>query len=692
MLILLLFSCDDKQQKKGTDERGAVVNFPSYLNDLSAEKQAYNALSTDTSQMDFLIKLGSKYPAHEISLLTYISTLPFDSVTLKYHLTALLRLGQHCLRKGAGDSALHFYRKGIEASLSHGSAHGFLGMFYREVGRFYASHSNYANAIEFYNKAIDVSEKHGVSDNNIMYISELGSIYQLINEHEKALANFTKAKEYGELTKNVALLTYALNALGDLSRVSGDLDNAIKYHLQAMEARKKENGQTDLWACTSLGKIYTQRNEFAKAKDCFDLVIKEAAWDKNLVSQCYLNLSRCEHKKGIVGAAIANAAKAYKVSLTSPELNIRSSISRELAVLYKENKEFEKALEFTQIHQALEDSLNNKEQIKKRAEVEYRHKEEKLVEKNELQLKAEKEKRSIEAKRNNAIILSIAVILALTLVFSFLIFRSLQRNKRQNKVIQEQKQLVEIKQKEILDSIHYAKRIQSALILNNDLIREHFSDNFVVFKPKDIVSGDFYWATKRDGKFYLAVCDSTGHGVPGAFMSLLNVTFLNEAINEKNIDAPHEVFNYVRQKLVESISQEGGKDGMDGVLVCWDTQKRRLTYAAAHNTPFLVSGQTGKELEADKMPIGKGEVLNAFRLNQIELKEGDTLYLFTDGYADQFGGPKGKKLMSKKFHELLVSLAGTSLGEQKRILEDRFNEWKGDLEQTDDVLVVGIRV
>ncbi|HEY6160253.1 MAG TPA: SpoIIE family protein phosphatase, partial [Bacteroidia bacterium] len=247
-----------------------------------------------------------------------------------------------------------------------------------------------------------------------------------------------------------------------------------------------------------------------------------------------------------------------------------------------------------------------------------------------------------------------------------------------------------VKQGEILDSIRYAKRIQNALFLNNDLIKEHFPDNFIVFKPKDIVSGDFYWTTKSGSKFYLAVCDSTGHGVPGAFMSLLNVTFLNEAINEKGIDSPERVFDFVRQRLVERISQEGAKDGMDGILICWDTQKEQLTYAAANNTPFLVRGKDGKEWGADRMPIGKGESASGFKLNQVEFQKGDRLYLFTDGYADQFGGPKGKKFRYKQLQELLVSSSDLTFEEQSRILETTIVQWKGDLEQTDDILVIGI--
>ena len=260
-----------------------------------------------------------------------------------------------------------------------------------------------------------------------------------------------------------------------------------------------------------------------------------------------------------------------------------------------------------------------------------------------------------------------------------------------------QKKQIEERSKEITDSINYAKRIQYTLLAHGEFLKNNLPEHFILFKPKDIVSGDFYWATRtsprgggREGAFYLAVCDSTGHGVPGAFMSLLNISFLNEAISEKNIVNPNEVFNYVRKRLITTISQEGGQDGMDGILCCIDNGK--ITYAGANNAPVLVRNDQLIEQPADKMPIGKGESTSDFNLYSIEVNKGDLLYLFTDGFADQFGGPKGKKYKYKQLEEKLKSISNLPLSEQKSILERSFNDWKGELEQVDDVLVIGIRI
>ena len=262
-----------------------------------------------------------------------------------------------------------------------------------------------------------------------------------------------------------------------------------------------------------------------------------------------------------------------------------------------------------------------------------------------------------------------------------------------------QKELVQEKQKEIVDSINYAKRIQDALLSQDISMKKSLPNHFVFFKPKDIVSGDFYWSTEYNNRFYLAVCDSTGHGVPGAFMSLLNIGFLSEAIREKNIIEPHEILNYVRSRLIESIGKEDQKDGMDGVLMSFkinninsEFENLEVEYAAANNSPLLIQNKEIIELQKDKMPIGKGEAMNSFVTHKIYLRKNDTLYLYTDGFADQFGGEKGKKFKRKKLNELLLSMSDKDVKLQGEYLKTNFKNWKGLLEQVDDVCIVGIKL
>jgi serine phosphatase RsbU (regulator of sigma subunit) len=259
-----------------------------------------------------------------------------------------------------------------------------------------------------------------------------------------------------------------------------------------------------------------------------------------------------------------------------------------------------------------------------------------------------------------------------------------------------QRQIVEEKHKEITDSINYAERIQRSFLATREILDENLRDYFVFFKPKDIVSGDFYFADKlNNDQFLLATADSTGHGVPGAIMSLLNITSLEKAV--ENQVQPSDILNITRKIIIDRLkndgSAEGGKDGMDCSIICFDFKNKNITVSAANNPVWIVRGLETIEIKPDKMPVGKHDKQDvSFTQQKIDIQKGDVIYTLTDGFADQFGGSLGKKFMSKKLRELLSKNAQLPMNEQKIILESTFNSWVGDLEQIDDVTLIGIRV
>ena len=259
-----------------------------------------------------------------------------------------------------------------------------------------------------------------------------------------------------------------------------------------------------------------------------------------------------------------------------------------------------------------------------------------------------------------------------------------------------QRHIVEEKHKEITDSINYAERIQRSFLATKDLLDQNLKDHFVFFKPKDVVSGDFYFAEKLTNEsFLLATADSTGHGVPGAIMSLLNITSLEKAI--ENQDQPSDILNTTRKIIIERLkkdgSAEGGKDGMDCSVICFDFKKKKIIVSASNNPVWIVRGSETIEIKPDKMPVGKHDKQDvSFTQQTIDIKKGDVIYTLTDGFSDQFGGSLGKKFMSKKLRELLSKNAHLPMEEQRTILENTFISWVGDLEQIDDVTLIGVRV
>ncbi len=267
----------------------------------------------------------------------------------------------------------------------------------------------------------------------------------------------------------------------------------------------------------------------------------------------------------------------------------------------------------------------------------------------------------------------------------------------QKKEIEKQNDELEEKSKEITDSINYAKRIQTAFIPSDKIFASHFTDSFVYFKPKDIVSGDFYWVAKKNNKIFYVTADCTGHGVPGGFMTMLGLSFLEEIViikGEMNTDA---IVNYLRDRIVSTLKQSGdageSKDGMDIAVCCVDKEMNILSYSGANNSIYIARKGELIELEPDKQPCGFYFEPKPFTKREFQLAEGDIIYSFTDGYADQFGGVKGKKFRSKELRTILLDNCNKPMSEQKNILSDSMNSWMGQkYEQLDDILVIGVKV
>jgi serine phosphatase RsbU (regulator of sigma subunit) len=347
------------------------------------------------------------------------------------------------------------------------------------------------------------------------------------------------------------------------------------------------------------------------------------------------------------------------------------------------------------------DSLNNEENTKKITQEQMQYD----FDKKQAEEKAEQDKKDVLAaadKKRQQVITGfisgglVIVLISLALLFSR--FKITQKQKRiierQKQEVEKQKALVEEKNKDVLDSITYAKRLQDAILPPISDIKRYLPDSFVLYKPKDIVAGDFYWMEHSDDIILIAACDCTGHGVPGAMVSVVCSNALNRALNEFKIRDTGKMLDKVRELVLETFEKSEGevKDGMDISLCAINTKTGSVEWSGAYNPLWYIQDNELKEVVPDKQPIGKVDNPKPFSTHTLNLKKGDALYLFTDGYADQFGGPQGKKFKYKQLQQLLIDNGKLTMEKQKKVLEETLENWKGRLEQVDDILVMGIRV
>jgi serine phosphatase RsbU (regulator of sigma subunit) len=641
--------------------------------------------------------------------------------------SALNNIGIIKAEQGHIPEAIDYYLKSLQAHIDNKNKIG-IASAYHNLGFTYDNSGDVPMAMEYYHKALKIQEELGDKGEIAMTINDIGYLYETQGDITRALDYYNKSLAYRRETKDKYGESMSLNNIAHIYEKHGI--PGCRGHQCLMQGKQKA---LELYKkCLSIhqetgnlrGRAYSLNNIAIIYKEIGDEEVKGTEHEKMLAGEKlalnYFDQSLAIHRqiKNNVGIAYVtnNLANLYlKQGKTREALELAQSsmaIARELGqpeIIYRDagtlKNIFKKLGRSNEAYQMLEleiemrDSIKSQNNRKVSIQKEFQYLYEKKAAADSVKILEEKKVVNAQLKQERTQRFALYGGLVLVALFGIFMFNRFKVTQKQNHLIQEQKaelqkqkDLVEEHQKETLDSIHYAKRIQSALIANADFISQHIPGNFILFRPKDIVSGDFYWATMHNNIFYLAVCDSTGHGVPGAFMSLLNMGFLSEAIKEKNLAKPNVIFNYVRERLITTIGGEGQKDGMDGILVAVNKATGIIEYCAANNAPVLIRDGEIMELPKDKMPVGKGERTESFTLHTLELKAGDSLYVYTDGYADQFGGPKGKKFKYRQLNELLLAISSTPLLQQKTVLETEFANWKGGQEQVDDVLVVGIRM
>ncbi len=609
-------------------------------------------------------------------------------------------------------------RTSINDELGLAASYSFLGLTYSHLG-------DYMLGIEYIQKSITIREKiqdkRGLANSYLC----LYKIYIDIGESDKAIESELKSLEICREIKDLQCVSGRLTNLGKIYQNKGDFSKALSYHFMALAISKQINIRNRIADVhENIARNYNQTKKYNDALKHIDscIIIRQIIGDEEGLVSSTLVLSQINYNQHHIKDAINNANQALNASLKLKLPYLIKDANLVLSNAYSQVNNTDKALLHYKQYIVLRDSLYNidktKEIVRKELEFNFNKKQElqKLeVAKKLAQTDAESRKQQL------IIILSVIALIILSSLLAFAIWqyrlkiksgKQLQylnsdlnlknyQLKENSLVIETQHNTIHQKNKEITDSIRYAQKIQTAMMPLKHEFASFFTDSFVLFEPKDIISGDFFWITQKNDKIIFATGDCTGHGVPGGFMSMLGVSLLNEIINEHDLTEPALILSRLRKKVITALRQKGlsgeQQDGMDMTICVIDKEQMTLQYAAANHAFYIVRKQEADyellEYSGDKQPVGIfGSDLKPFKQHSIDLKIDDVIYTFTDGYADQFGGPKGKKFKYKQLKELLLSIQHLDLLEQEDIVKERFTIWKGNLEQVDDVCIIGIRI
>ncbi len=554
-------------------------------------------------------------------------------------------------------------------------------------------------ALNYSLKAVNLSEK--IKDSVIIGSAYLNlGAFQHTNNARLAEKYYIKALDIFRALKDIKKEYKVLGNLSDIYQITKRYDLAYNCLQQSIALRKKDgNLQAIGVGYYLLAFNLTSKNMPDKAILTIDTAIQYLQKASDDFYICQSISLKAELLNQLKKYDVSNALLLPLISnsIVKDNIDILLGSYHTLASNYEALQNLPMALKYSKLEKQYSDSLYKINNINNLNEVQEKFETVKKEQRIEL-LNKEKTINQSEISRQkfikNTFILGSLFFLIFTL-FCLRIIYLLRQSKEQ---VSKQKEELERKNKEIIDSFNYAERIQEAVLPHQKLLTDNLSEHFVLFKPKDIVSGDFYWASElKNGNFAIINADSTGHGVPGAFMSLLNISFLNESIKEKNLTDPGEILNNTRALLIRSLNKDeknnGRKDGMDCTLCVFDFKNNMLHYAAANNSFYIVRDNALITFDADKMPVGKSpKEHESFITRKVLLQKGDMIYTLTDGYADQFGGPKGKKLMVAKLKDMLLKNSSLPPETQKEILFQNFDAWKGSNEQVDDVLIIGIKV
>lgn len=630
---------------------------------------------------------------------------------------SLLNMSRSKIYLNDFDSALYFANESLRLAKKTHSAIAIVRA-YEMKGNVYVYTEEYDKAIKEYLLAIKKGE--GSLERNILSAySNIGLVFLRTENKPKAMEYCQMSLDLGRKYHDSAIVVSALNNLGLLVQNDPDKSKSKKYFEEGLKIARATNNENRIAEILyNLSNVYFKEKNYKKGYELFEesLEISKVNGSYSSIAISYHAMAFNYYEIDRLEDAEIAAKKAIEYALLSKSYGIIIESYSAMAEILKAKGDGEGAFDNLASAFMYKDSLKLAELNSSVSQAENKYENEKKTLKAEL-LRANDKKINDEKLKSREILLWISGIALI--VFFIGIYFLLKNNKlikAKNITVEKQKNEIEIQHQEIKDSITYAKRIQTALISGKDGWKTISKDVSVFFRPKDVVSGDFYWMHHNEEKniSIWAVGDCTGHGVPGAFMSMLGIGYLNEIVVENSVIDPGEILNALRSRIISALANEESesKDGMDIGICVWDKNKNVVLFAGANNGMWLMRERAQlepalfktvydnptetkviAEIPADKMPIGKlFAVPPPFSTQQVKVLPGDQVVLFTDGYADQFGGDSDKKFKYRPLKDLMLKLSQHPFESHEAELEKTFNKWKGKNEQTDDVCIVLLKI
>ena len=695
-------------------------------------KQLIDESKQDTNHVYALLKLGSIYhhslpdsaSYYYINALRISEKLAYDAGKAESYRS----IGTIQQLKGANDSALEYLMKAQSTFVQIGDKEG-LATCYNNIGYTHKLKGEYDKAIEYFYKALEIADELGDKRQMARSYNNIGSVHQMGGSDDKAIEVFEKSLNlYSDIGYTRGKAICSIN-LGISYFNQGDFEKALDYHEDALVIHSENNNRQGISICyINMSEIYRNLGMYDKAivYSLKSVELFEKMGYKEGMASAYANIASFNiglaesltiseaQRINSLHKAVEYGNNAIELAREMKSLYIESSAANTLVQAYKRLGNYRKAVEFSELIIATKDSMFQEEKTNAILEIETKYETEKKqqqIELQESQLEAKDAKIKQQKIFRNALAAGFCSVVFIVIV---IVYAYVQKRKTNKKIVEQNEQILEANEElkvlneainkqnhEIIDSISYAERIQAAMLPPEAYITELLNENFILYKPRDIVSGDFYWIKQVNQYVVLVAADCTGHGVPGAFMSMLGISYLTEIVQRREITQANQVLNELRKQIKYSLRQHGerdeSKDGIDLALCVLDLKNNMMQYSGANNPLYLIRDINGKpelkEFKADRMPLGYYQGKDrAFTSHDIALEEGDTIYLFSDGFIDQKGGEDNKKYMSKGFKNTLLEIQDQAMHDQKDILDKSLSDWMGSNSQMDDILVIGVRV